>query len=60
VVQKPAQHAGEVSKKPAEQPDDYAVPGVYFPMCQLIYRRNFLFNNLKNKALLPKKTRKAR
>jgi len=29
-------------------------------MCQLIYRRNFLFNNLKNKALLPKNIGKAR
>jgi len=29
-------------------------------MCQLIYRRNFLFNNLKNKALLLINVRKVR
>jgi len=40
---------------PPIPPGDRAVSAAIFCMCQLIYRRKFLFNNLKNKALLLQK-----
>ncbi|KOC91066.1 hypothetical protein [Winslowiella iniecta] len=40
---------------PPETPGDYAVQTASFYICQLIYRIKFLFNKLKNKALLQEK-----
>jgi len=40
---------------PPKAPGNYAADPVSFDRCQLIYRIKFLFNNLKNKALLQEK-----
>ncbi|WP_342754412.1 hypothetical protein AAGQ96_20130 [Pantoea sp. MBD-2R] len=52
---KAADPAGEALKKPPLMPVVYPDSGGDITMCQLIYRRKFLFNGMKNKALLLKK-----